>query len=239
MRAGRALAAVLAGLVAAPGPSGAAVPTFVGCASDVQGTRLAAPQGRAPDLPIPAAVAGRLAWYAAGPDAAVLGPAGWHCYGLGGSNGWSLFVTPDPNDTASLAGGLAGPAVQLSRSEGDTSGRFEAAALAAGLFPQAAGFVRRVEAERLVPESYFASRLAATDRIARRGDDVVLYETPAAATGLGTESRLAPSPQPIEGAVILLPREMMSVLHLAIRLPPALADLAPVIAGDTVARDAR
>ena len=205
----------------------------------MQGERLTAPEARAPDLPIAAGTTARLAWYAASAGEAVLGPAGWHCYGLGGSNGWILFVTPEANDFASLARGLAGPAIQLSRSEGGTSGRFEAAALAAGLFPDAADFVRRVEAEKLVPPAFFTNRLAATDRIARRGADVVFYETPAATAGLGTESRLIASPLPIEGAVILLPRDEMSVLHLAIRLPPALADLAPAIAADAVGRDAR
>ena len=204
----------------------------------MQGQHLTAPQGRAPDLPIPAAMAGRLAWYAAGAHEAVLGPAGWQCYGLAGSNGWSLFVTPGPNDTASLAAGVAGPAIQFSRSEGATSGRFEAAALASGLFPQAHDFVAGVAAEKLVPPAFFASRVAATDRIERHGADVVLYQTPAATTGLGTESRLLPAPLPIEGAVILRPGETWSVLHLAIRLPPALADLAPVIAADAVGRDA-
>ena len=233
------LALACAALVVVSAPANAATPPFVGCASDVQGERLTPPQGRAPDLPIAAALATRLAWYAASADEAVLGPAGWHCYGLAGSNGWSLFVTPAPNDIVSLASGLAGPAIQLSRSEGGTSGRFEAAALASGLFPDAAGFVQRVEAEKLMPPAFFASRLAPTDRIARRGADVVLYETPAATAGLGTESRLLASPLPIEGAVILLPRDGMSVLHLAIRLPPALADLAPAIAGDAVGRDAR
>ena len=214
----------------------AATPPFVGCPADGQMGPMSAPAGRAPDLPLPPATAARLAWYAGNKDEAVLGPVGWHCIKLYGSNGWILFVTPVAVDVGALTRGLPGPAIQLGLSDGGTSGRFEVAALAAGLFPQEAAFVARVEAEHLLPPSFFTSRVARTDRLERRGADVVLFETPASTAGLGTASRLVPDTAPIDGAVILRPGGDVSLVHLSVRLPPVLAHLAPAIVGDAVGR---
>ena len=41
--------------------------------------------------------------------------------------------------------------------------------------------------------------------------------------------------QPIGGAVILLPKDEITLLHLAIRLPPGLGDLQPVITQQVLA----
>ena len=160
---------------------------------------------------------------------AVLGPIGWHCFSLYGSNGSSLYVTPGTNDFGSLRAGLPGYAIQFSKSFGGTSGRFEVAKSAASLFPSAKQFVRRVIDEGLEPASDFPTRPVSTDRIERVGTNAVLYETPAETEGLGTHSRLWKGAQPIDGAVILLPADEMNLLYFAIRLPPELHDDQSVI----------
>ena len=212
----------------------AATLPFIGCPADGQGGPLPAPRGRAPDLALPLALIHRLAYYASD-DMAVLGPAGWHCFSLYGSNGSSLYVTPEARDLNSLQAGLSGFAIQFSTSLGGTSGRFEVAKIAASLFPSARQFVRRVIDEGLEPASDFPSRPAPTDRIEHLGPDAVRYETPADTDGLGTRSRLRKAAQPIGGAVILLPKDEMDLLYLAIRLPPELRDLQPVITRQVLA----
>ncbi len=115
--------------------------------------------GRRADTAPPAAAADRLAYYASN-DLWVLAPRGWHCFGLYGSNGETLIVTPEAHDGDDFLKAdlhLKGPAIQLSNSIGSTSGRFEVAQVGARLFPVAKPFVEQVIQEGPSPRMKFTS----------------------------------------------------------------------------------
>jgi hypothetical protein len=205
-------------------------PAFVGCRSDGQVGPLPAPKSASQIPRLPRKLAHRLAYYAS-QYASVLAPRRWHCFGLYGSNGKSLFVTPEkhgkdllePNQT------LSGPAIQLSVSDGETSGRFAAAETAARLSPARRAFVSRVMAEGLDPRSAFHFGPYPHDVIRRIGPNVVEFETPAGEIGEGTYSRLAKNAEPIEGVAIMTSDD--SVVALDVRLPQSERDLARRIIG--------
>ena len=70
---------------------------FVGCLSDGQLGTQPAPKPR--NTPVLASsVARQLAFYAASDGPGVLAPRGWHCFGVYGSNGSGLLVTPEELD---------------------------------------------------------------------------------------------------------------------------------------------
>jgi hypothetical protein len=210
----------------APAVAQAAPVPFVGCKSDGQVGPQPAPEApaRTPDLP--AATASRLAWYGSAYNG-VLAPRGWHCFGLYGSNGSFLMVSPEDLGAAPFEARAKGPAVQISVSAGDTSGRFEAAQIAARLFPGRRAFVDRVIAEGILAKSDFPSGAYPHDRIRRQGPDAVAFETPAGEDGMGTKSRLVKSSDPIEGWAAMDGDNDATVL--VVRLPAAMRDLAPVI----------
>jgi hypothetical protein len=202
---------------------------FVGCASDGQMGPMPAPKtSKAPRLPV--GIASRLAWYASG-DLGVLAPRGWKCLGLYGSNGSILLVAPD--DPRQLASGqdksIKGQGVQISVSFGETSGRFEAARIAARLFPNRQAFVDSVASEGIWPKDAFKNDAFPHDRVRRLGPDQVSFQTPANEEGLGTMSRLVKSPDPIQGMAKM--NEDNDATLLVVRLNPALRDLAPTILG--------
>ncbi|HUO23639.1 MAG TPA: hypothetical protein VMU59_14075 [Caulobacteraceae bacterium] len=199
---------------------------FIGCSSDGQLGPQTAPKddGKAPELS--AALAARLGWYVGNYVKGVLAPRGWRCIELYGSNGATLLVTPARLGDASK-GPVAGPAVQLSVSVGDTSGRFEAARIAARLFPRRRAFVDAVIAEKLEPKADFVFGPYPDDRIRRLGPDVVAFVTPARKDGMGTMSRLAKSGEPIEGLAVM--DEDNDATVLAVRLAAAQHDLALAI----------
>jgi hypothetical protein len=200
---------------------------FVGCKSDGQVGALDPPKdgGTAPKLA--AAVASRLAWYASNNTGGVLAPRGWQCFELYGSNGSVLMVQPGDFGRALLSTELSGPAIQLSISLGDTSGRFEAAQLAARLFPDRRGFVDKVISEGLEPKAEFVFGPFPQDRIHRLSRDVVAFETPANTDGMGTKSRLLKSGDPIQG-LVWMDRDN-NATFLAVRLAPSQRDLAAYI----------
>ncbi|MDB5716509.1 MAG: hypothetical protein JWO15_3906, partial [Sphingomonadales bacterium] len=140
---------------------------FVGCKSDGQVGALDAPEDNGAAPKVRAAVASRLAWYASNNTGGVLGPRGWHCFELYGSNGSVLMVTPNGFGHDPFAAKLAGPAIQLSISLGDTSGRFEAAQIAARLFPNRRAFVESVIGEGIEPKGDFVFGPFPQDRIRR------------------------------------------------------------------------
>lgn len=226
IRAGLALLA-LAWAGAAPAAPGR-VP-FVGCASDGQQGPQAAPR-RATVPAVPRAAASQLAYYVSG-DLGVLAPRGWHCFGLYGSNGAILIVTPQRLGARELLRGatpsLHGPAIQISDSLGGTSGRFEVARVIALAFPAQMDFARRVAAEGIgdpLPTGPYPS-----DRIVRLRPTVVGYRTPSGREGLGTASRLAPDDRPIDGLAILDTSDDWYLRKVDVRLPAALAGLATPI----------
>ena len=116
-QAGNAGASVAAAVVAIP---------FIGCKSDGQVGPLDAPTGQAPAIKLSAAAARRLAYYKAENGIGVLAPRGWRCFSTYGSNGSSLFVSPEAFDATRMFStdwkSFAGPAIQISIADGGTSG---------------------------------------------------------------------------------------------------------------------
>jgi hypothetical protein len=203
---------------------------FVGCAADGQTGPVAAPSVSNLTPTVPALVASQLAYYAS-TDLGVFGPRGWHCFGLYGSNGSILIVTPEPHDATDLLRtetNLTGPAIQLSRSIGGTSGRFEVARISARVFPVAKSLVRRVIDEGLIPKGEFPSGPYPNDTLNRRSDTVVEFVTPAYSEGLGTNSRISKNGQAISGVAILVPEDMDLVM-LSVRLPSKMQNLVSTI----------
>lgn len=203
-------------LLAAPAFAQTKVP-FVGCASDGQSGPNAAPtEAEGGGAVAPASLAPGLAFYASY-DLGVLAPRGWHCQGLSGTNGSVLLVSPTPLTADSF--NLAGAVVQVTRSLGSTSGRFQVAKVAARLFPLADAFVQDVIAEGIEPKEAFPKGPFPKDKTTRRSETLVEFSTPAGEDGMGTLSRLAKSGDPIQGVAILLPDEDMDLVTLQVRLP--------------------
>ena len=200
---------------------------FVGCRSDGQTGPLAAPRndGHAPMVPAP--LAARLAWYGSNTTGGVLAPRGRRCFELYGSNGSVLMVSPSGPGPDPFAAKLTGSAIQVSISLGDTSGRFEAARIAARLFPDRKAFVESVIAEGIASRSEFPLGPFPHDRIQRVSRSHVMFETPARVEGIGTMTRLRPSADPIKGLVWMDADNNATVL--AVRLPPAQRDLSDYI----------
>ena len=115
---------------------------FVGCASDGQTGPMEAPKSLDKVVHVDAGVAQRLAYYETEEAPGVLGPRGWYCFGVNGSNGEQLFVSPVPHKPGDLFtdkwNGFDGPAIDAARMSGSTSGRFSVAQVVARVFPPAA-----------------------------------------------------------------------------------------------------
>ena len=96
-------------------PAAYAVPV-VSCAADGQQGPIAADANPGTAPPIPASVARQLAYYAFS-SLGVYAPRGWHCFGLYGSNGTQLIVTPERHSGSDLLAvhnpRLSGPAIQV------------------------------------------------------------------------------------------------------------------------------
>jgi hypothetical protein len=217
--------------VAQPQKLAARVP-FVGCESDGQVGPAKAPTGKSKLVPISADSANHLAYYKS-EQFGVLAPRGWFCFGVYGSNGYALYVNPEPvtasNVRSSTWTGLTGPAIELAGATGDTSGRFSVARVIARVFPAHKSFVEDVIAEGIEPASSFPFGPYPADKLTYRSKQMVEYETPANTEGLGTNSRLKKSAYPISGVAILV-GDTPDLLLLAVRLSPDLTDLAsPII----------
>jgi hypothetical protein len=82
---------------------------FLGCRSEGQADLIDARKRNDPVLPIPTAVAQRLAYYSSG-GTGVLAPRGWYCFGGWGSDGEVLRIAPRPFDASGQGwNGFAGP----------------------------------------------------------------------------------------------------------------------------------
>lgn len=217
-------------------PSLATVP-FVGCPADGQQGPDAAPRGEPKPLAIPHSAAAQLAWYEYRGDQGqigVLGPRGWHCFATIGSSGVSLYVAPEPLNATKILEhknwrGFTGPAIQLSESEGGTSGRFEVAQVIARVFPAHRDFVHSVVAEGLEPASDFPAGAFPTDHLTYKTKELVEFTTPAHHKGLGTMSWLLPSDEPIHGVARLSTDGDTDLLQLNVRLPANISSLASAI----------
>jgi hypothetical protein len=205
---------------------------FVGCASDGQAGPLGAPTGQSKAVAISAAAAQRLAWYKAQYSVGVLAPRGWHCFSIYGSDGSNMFVSPDAIDSKTVLSmdwkGFAGPVIEISVSSGGTSGRFEVAKVIARVFPAYKQFAQNVIAEGLEPASDFPSGPYPNDKLTDRGKNIVEFVTPANTQGLGTDSRLLPNANPIDGVAIITGSDM-DLIQLSARVPEKDRDLIPLI----------
>ena len=213
---------------------------FVGCKSDGQVGPVKAPIGESKFVALTPDVSNRLAYYESAQKIAVLAPRGWYCFGTYGSNGESLFVSPQEFNTTDLFSanwsGFAGSVIQITREYGDTSGRFGVADAIARVFPTHKAFVDAIIKEGIEPASSFTSGPYPADKLVYKNKEVVEYETPAQKDGLGTNSRLRKNEAPISG-VAILKGQTPDLLFLAARLPPDLTDLTSAII-QQVERDA-
>lgn len=212
----------------------ASVP-FIGCAGDGQTGPYTAAKGKPKFVSLSHAIADQLAWYEYNGDAGqfgTLGPRDWNCFATIGSNGWTLYIAPEPLDSAKLLEhknwkGFTGPAIQLSGSDGGTSGRFEVARVVARVFPAHRDYARAIVKEGFGPASDYPFGPFPSDRLTYKGKELVEFTTPALRRGLGTMSWLLPSDQPITGFALLSigPDTDTELLQLSFRLPPSLSDL--------------
>jgi hypothetical protein len=227
-----AAASVAMALLLGVGAAAAAELPAVGCPAGGQVGRMAPPPAGRMVADIADAAAAQLAYYRTADGIGVLAPRGWHCFGLLGSNGEQLVVTPESHDSGDLVGnayGLAGPAVHYLHLLGDTSGRFTIARVVARLFPGQLWFVKQVVAENIEPAANFPTGPFPKDSIRRLGATVVEFVTPGNTEGMGTESRLLKNADPIAGVAVVLPGDGMDLKMAVARLPANLAPLVPVI----------
>ncbi len=214
---------------------------FVGCRADGQLGPVKAPNGKSVRLPIAPEAARRLAYYKSEQGFGVLAPRGWHCFGVYGSNGYALYVSPQQIAPANLFSstwsGFTGPIIELRWESGDTSGRFGVARIIARVFPAHRAFVESVVQEGIEPASPFPSGPYPNDTLIYRSQEMVEYQTPANTDGLGTNSRLKKNANPISGVATLM-GQTPDLLLLSVRLPPNLPDLTSVIV-QQVERDAK
>lgn len=188
-------------------------------------------------MAVPSGAAQHLSYYKAENGFGTLGPKGWHCFGTYGSYGATLYVSPDSINPRGLLStsweGFAGPAIQISTIDGDTSGRFEVAKIIARAFPTHKGLVEGVIAEGIEPASSFPYGAYPADSLKYRGENIVEFQTPAQTEGLGTAScRLQKNERPISGVAILFGEEPNLVL-LCVRLPSQANDLTQFITRQT------
>jgi len=212
---------------------------YIGCPGDGQTGPYVAAKGSPKPINLPPAIAAQLAWYEYSGDAGhfgTLGPRSWNCFATIGSNGWTLYIAPEMLDSAKLLehrnwNGFKGPAIQLSGSDGGTSGRFEVAKVVARVFPAHHAYARSIIAEGFGPASDYPFGPFPSDHLTYKGKDLVEFTTPAHRIGLGTMSWLLPSDQPITGFTLLTigPKVDTELLHLSFRLPPSLTFLTAAI----------
>ncbi len=216
-------------------PDLASVP-LIGCESDGQAGPVAAPEGGSRFVAISAEAARELAYYRSAQGiVGVLAPRGWHCYGTYGSSGDNLFVGPEPIDTKDIfstgPGWRAGPAIQLSYSCGDTSGRFAVAKTVARVFPAYKAFAAGVMSDFEQWHGPLVFGPYPGDALVYKSKSVVEYTTAARQEGLGTQSWIPRNGGPISGVAILF-GDPPNLLLLSARLPPKLNPLTPVIVGE-------
>jgi hypothetical protein len=213
---------------------------FVGCKSDGQVGPVEAPQRQNKIVAITVESAQRLAYYKSEYGFGVLAPRGWYCFGTYGSNGSTLYVSPEPINPVDLFSttwkGFTGPVIQISDEIGDTSGRFGVAKTIARVFPAYKAFVKSVIAEGIEPASSFPFGPYPNDKLTYRSKEIVEFQTPANIEGLGTDPWLQKNGDPIIGVAILMGQEH-DLLQLSVRLPPKLTDLTSTII-QQVERDA-
>ncbi len=212
---------------------------YVGCSGDGQTGPYQASEGSPKPVKLPPEIANKLAWYEYKGDAGqigTLGPRGWNCFVTIGSNGETLYIAPETMNSAKILEhkewqGFTGPAIQLSGSDGGTSGRFEVARTVARVFPAYRSYARKIIAEGFGPASDYPFGPFPSDHLTYKSKKLVEFTTPSHRKGLGTTSWLLPSDQPILGFALLTigPNVDAELLQLSLRLPPSLSALSPTL----------
>jgi hypothetical protein len=174
---------------------------FVGCPADGQTGPSPAPEGPDKVVEMRDAPVGRIAYYEGESCLGVFAPRGWNCRVTFGSGGCTTLASPEPLDPSAFPQPpLRGPAVSVEYRNGGTSGRFGVASYAAQLFPEIAdAFIKRVKAEGMVPAEALERRPYADDVVTYPARGVARFFTPANKAGLGTETWLIPSNEPVRG----------------------------------------
>lgn len=214
---------------------------FVGCPSDGQIGPVETPKSTDQVVQIVPRVARKLAYYKASNSSGLLGPRGWYCFGLYGSSGTTLFISPRPisrDDFGPDWAGIEGPAVQADNVDGGTSGRFGVAQVIARVFPAQKAFVQNVIKSFDQSASDYTFAPYPNDKLIVQTDRLVEFRTAPHSEGLGTMSRLKANGDPIEG-VAMLQGQTPDLLMLRVRLPLELRDLAPAIIQDLLVRQRR
>jgi hypothetical protein len=202
---------------------------FVGCPSDgQQGPQAAPPSHRMPG--VPAAVAGRLAWYVSEVDA-VLAPRGWHCFQTFGSNGGTLYVAPErlTFEQTERRGVLRGSGITVSFSIGATSGRYEVAERIARYFPRYRSYIGQMRRTMGFDIGPMPAGPYPTDRFISRTATEVRLVTPPRRRGEATAGTLAPNGDLAESLVILDLEDDKNTITVHLRLPRAQAALTRAI----------
>lgn len=174
---------------------------------------------------------GELAYYST-ESIGTLAPRGWDCYGIFGSSGFTVVVSPRSEVSATESGlrrEFTGPAVQASYITGNNFSAFDVAQVIARVFPAHKAFV-----EALAPKDSlerFPSGPYPFDILKYKGSSTVEFTTPPNQEGLGTHLDLRPNNSPIHGAAMLV-GETPGLLMLAFRLPKDLSHLRPVIVAE-------
>ena len=119
-------------------------------------------------------------------------------------------------------------AIEVSDIDGGTSGRFEVAKIVARVFPAYKAFAQNVIAEGIEPASDFPFGPYPSDKLTYRARNIVEFETPANAQGLGTDSRLQMNASPIDGVAIVSGADT-DLTQLSARVPATDADLIPAM----------
>jgi hypothetical protein len=206
---------------------------FVGCESSGQLGTFDVPKGTEKAVQIMASAAPRLTYYKAETSAGVLAPRGWHCLGVNGSSGNDFLVTPQPlNENGpfySIRDKITGPAIQVREICSDNSGRIDIARVIARAFPKQKAFVDKILQNPDFPASDFPFGPYPKDKLIRRNDWIVEYQTPPDSEGLGTINELPKGNLPISGVAILRDHSPDCLLFLAIRLPSEMTNLIPQI----------
>jgi hypothetical protein len=158
---------------------------------------------------------------------------------------WRKFVRESKSDWRRGLLSTWGPVfssavIEITDQYGGTSGRFGVADMIARVFPAHRAFVDAVTDEEvregIHPPSSFPSGPYPKDKLTYRSKDLVEYETSAETEGLGTQSRLLKNGDPICGVAMLV-GQTPDLVHLSVRLPLDVTDLAPLII-QQVERDA-
>src|ERR1019366_1853597 len=147
-----------------------------------------------------------LAYFQAKSGDGVLAPHGWHCFGTYGSGGATLYISPEPIDSKSVFSSWdrSGPGIAIRRSYGETSGRFDVAAIIARVFPAHREFIKEVLEPMDLPLNQFPFGPYPADKLNYKRPEIVEFQTPPQSDGLGTHVGLLKNASPIRGVAMLV-----------------------------------